>query len=141
MRSALTGILSPTGAKARLARLLRNAGYTFTFNAPSTGKLVIDWYFVPKGTRLNADGTHRGKRAPVLVAGAATSIKQAGRHRVKVKLTRRGRSLLKRAERDRLTAVARFTAIGSSTVRETRVFNAPPLARAAQRSRSATSPH
>jgi beta-galactosidase len=125
VRSALTGVLSPKGAPARLARLLKNSGYTFTFTAPSTGKLVIDWYFVPKGSRLNAadaGGARSPKRTPVLVASAATSIKRAGRQTVKVKLTRRGRSLLKPARRERLTAVARFTAIGSSTVRTTRVI-------------------
>ncbi len=118
VKAALAAVLSPRGAQARIAKLLHNAGYTFTFDAPSTGKLVIDWYDVTKRART-AD--HRKPRK-VLVALASESIKKAGPVKVKVKLTPRGRSLLKHAKRQRLTVQARFTPMGESTTTTSKVI-------------------
>jgi beta-galactosidase len=116
VKSALAAVLSPRGAQARIAKLLRNSGYTFRFDAPSTGKLVIDWYFVTKPAR------HSSKPRKVLVASASESLKTAGQIKVKVKLTARGRSLLKHAKRTRLTVEARFTPMGESTTTSSKVI-------------------
>jgi len=118
VKSKLAGVLSPRGAQARIAKLLRNSGYTFRFDAPSTGKLVIDWYDV------SAPARHSSKRAPkqVLVASASESIKHAGEIKVKVTLNARGRSLLKHATRQRLTVRARFTPMGESTTTASKVI-------------------
>ena len=118
VKSALAAVLSPRGAQAKIAKLLRNSGYTFTFDAPSTGKLVIDWYDVAKPAPPS------NKRTPkyTLVASAGQSIKEAGKTRVRVKLNARGRSLLKHANRQRLTVDARFTPIGQSTTTSSRVI-------------------
>ena len=118
VKAALAAVLSPRGAQSRIAKLLHNAGYTFTFDAPSTGKLVIDWYYVTKPART-AD--HRKPRK-VLVASVSRSIKKAGPAKVKVKLTRSGRSLLKHAKRQRLTVQARFTPMGESTTTSAKVI-------------------
>jgi beta-galactosidase len=118
VKAALAAVLSPRGAQARIGRLLRNSGYTFTFGAPSTGKLVIDWYYVTKPAR----SSHNRRPRKVLVASASQSIKKAGRARVKVKLTARGRSLLKHAKRQRLVVEARFTPMGESTTTSSKVI-------------------
>ncbi len=118
VKAALAAVLSPRGAQARIAKLLHNGGYTFTFDAPSTGKLVIDWYYVTKPART---ANHRKPRK-ALVASASQSIKRAGPARVKVKLTPRGRSLLKHAKRQRLTVQARFTPMGESTTTLSKVI-------------------
>jgi hypothetical protein len=116
VRSALAGILSPKGASARIARLLKLGSYTFRFDAPSTGKLVIDWDYEPPR------GYGAKKPKPVVVAGATASIKKAGRVSVKVKLTKPGRRLLKQARRQKLTARVSFTPIGRSTTTSSRVI-------------------
>jgi beta-galactosidase len=118
VKSRLAAVLSPRGAQARIAKLLRNSGYTFRFDAPSTGKLVIDWYDVSSPTR------HSAKRKPTqtLVASASESIKRAGETKVKVKLNARGRSLLKHAKRQRLMVTARFTPMGESTTTASKVI-------------------
>ena len=118
VKSALAAVLSPRGAQATIAKLLRNSGYTFTFDAPSTGKLVIDWYDVAKP----APPSNKRKPKYMLVASAGQSIKKAGKTRVRVKLNARGRSLLKHANRQRLTVDARFTPIGQSTTTSSRVI-------------------
>jgi beta-galactosidase len=116
VRSALAGLLAPHGAAARIAKLLKRGGYTFRFDAPSSGKLVIDWDYAPprKG--------HARKPKPVRVAGRTVSIRKAGRIFVKVKLTKRGRRLLEHAKRERLTVRVSFTPIGQSTTTRTRVI-------------------
>jgi beta-galactosidase len=111
VKSTLAAVLSPRGVQARIANLLHDSGYTFKFDAPSTGKLVIDWYYVPK----SAQRSKERKPTKVLVASASESIKKAGETKVKVKLNARGRSLLEHAERQLLTVEARFTPIGEST--------------------------
>lgn len=114
----MAAVLSPRGAGARISKLLKHSGYTFRFDAPSTGKLVIDWYHVPPGVKR-----HAKRRPMVLVAVARVSIKKAGRVKVKLKLTARGRSLLHHAHRERLTVRASFTPIGESTTTVSRIIN------------------
>ncbi len=118
VRLALAAVLSPRGAGGRISKLLKHSGYTFRFDAPSTGKLVIDWYHVPPGVKR-----HAKRRPMVLVAVARVSIKKAGRVKVKLKLTARGRSLLHHAHRERLTVRASFTPIGESTTTVSRIIN------------------
>lgn len=116
VRSALAGVLSPHGAAARIAKLLKRGSYTFRFDAPSSGKLVIDWDYEPPHKR------HARKPKPVLVAARTISIKKAGRRLGKLKLTKRGRRLLEHVKRERLTVRASFTPIGRSTTTRTKVI-------------------
>jgi beta-galactosidase len=118
VRSALAALLSPRGAQARIARLLHNSGYAFEFDAPSTGKLVIDWYYSPAAARP----AKARKPKQVVVAAASESIKQAGKTKVKLELNVRGRSLLRHAKRQRLTVQASFTPMGESTTTASRVI-------------------
>ena len=116
VRSALAGLLVPRGAAARIAKLLKRGGYTFRFEAPSSGKLVIDWDYAPPRKR------HARKPKPVRVAARTVSIKKAGRVAVKLKLTKRGRHLLQHAKRERLTVRVSFTPIGQSTTTRTKII-------------------
>jgi hypothetical protein len=116
VRAALAGLLAPHGAAARIAKLLRRGGYTFSFAAPSSGKLVIDWDYAPPRKR------HARKPKPVRVAARTVSIKKAGRVAVKLKLTKPGRRLLQHAERERVSVRVSFTPIGQSTTTRTTVI-------------------
>jgi beta-galactosidase len=116
VRSALAGLLAPGGPAARITKLLKRGGYTFRFDAPSSGKLVIDWEHAPPRKR------HARKPKPVRVAGRTVSVKRAGRISVTVKLTKAGRRLLKPAKRERLTVRVSFTPIGQSTTTRTKVI-------------------
>jgi beta-galactosidase len=118
VRAALAAILRPRGRQGRIPQLLKNGGYTVRFKAPSPGRLVIDWYYLPQGEH------HAKGRRPrqVLVATTTDRLRKAGVVPVKIKLTPRGRSLLAHAQHERLTVHASFTPAGQPTVRASRVI-------------------
>jgi hypothetical protein len=99
-------VLRPRGAAGTIQDLLRYGGYTVHFDAPSGGKLAIDWYHLPKVA------ARRSRPRPVRMASASQSVRGAGPVSVKIKLTASGRSLLAHAEREQLTATASFTPTG-----------------------------
>ena len=117
VRRDLRRILTPRGPGARIPRLLRD-GYTTTFQAPSAGHLVIGWYHV---TVVHDHGGRRTTRR-VLVASASVHVKGRGRARAHIRLTQRGRTLLRHARHERLTAEAAFTPRGQRRVSVSRII-------------------
>jgi hypothetical protein len=109
--SALKKVLVPTGKLAKIAALVKHGGYTFSFAAPSAGRLVLDWYFVPAGAHV----TRGTKPKPVLVASVTVAVHKSGKVKVKLKLTSQGRKLLKSAGREKLTVKASFAPTGHAT--------------------------
>lgn len=88
---------------ARLVAILKTGRFDASFDAPAPGTLLIDWYEIPKGARLSK------KAQPILVASGRADFRTAGRKRVAIKLTRKGRQLLKRAKSIKLTSKETFT--------------------------------
>jgi beta-galactosidase len=119
VRAALAAILRPRGRQGRIPQLLTNGGYIVRFKAPSAGRLAIDWYYLPHGEH-DATGKKPGR---ILVATTTDRLRKAGAVPVKVKLTPRGRSLLRHARHERLTAQASFTPTGQPAVRVSRVIS------------------
>jgi hypothetical protein len=117
VRRALVAVLRPSRSQRRIPALLRHHGYSFTFDAPSAGTLVVDWYYDP------ARPGHHNLSGPKqeLVAVAKATIRKAGTTEVKLRLTPRGRSLLRHATRERLTIAAAFTPVGESATKSSRV--------------------
>jgi hypothetical protein len=115
--TAITGPLlsavTPFGKGARLRALRASHGYSFTFSAILPGQLVVQWYYLPKGTHL---GQAYGKHLPVLVATAGTRIARPRLVRVKLRLTRAGAPLLAGQKLVKLTAKGTFTPPGRPTV-------------------------
>ncbi len=102
-------VLKPTGAKASLARVLAHHGYTFSFNAPTVGRLTVIW---------------TAKIAHHKVTIARTSVNVAGASRMKVvlKLTSQGSRDLESHRRLRIRAAAAFSSPGRRTVHEASTF-------------------
>ena len=119
VRAALAAILRPRGRQGRIGQLLRERGYIVRFNAPSAGRLVIDWYYLPHGEHHAKDKKPR----QILVATTTARLRKAGVVPVKIKLTQRGRSLLAHARHERLTVQASFTPAGQPAVRASRVIS------------------
>ena len=120
--AALRSLLVPGGKGATAARVLKT-GYTFTFKAPSAGRLVIDWYYLPHGARLpRTYGLRAPKAKAKLVASAHISVGAAGLRKVTLKLNGRGRRLLSRQGHLKLTTYAAFTPSGGKLVSATRTF-------------------
>jgi hypothetical protein len=123
VEAALDHVLSPSGRGARIPALLKAGGYTFVFDAPSAGKLSLAWYQVPKGAHLSDARTVKPSPKPVLVASVSATITRAGKVKLKVKLSRAGRTQLRLiGKRLRLTAQTSFTPSGAKQTRARRTF-------------------
>ena len=110
LRGLLGNVLVVHGRTARIRRaLLQRGGYSFTFGAPSAGRLSIAWYQVQHGHR-------------VMVAIVNVLLHKAGNAKIELVLTRRGRILLKRAARMTLAAQGGFTPVGQSTTSASRTI-------------------
>src|SRR4029077_12167975 len=96
----------PTGKAPTLAGLLKTGTWSISFNATTAGKLVVSWYETPKGAHRSA------KAAPVLVATGSDTVTGSETEKIAIRLTRRGKELLKQARRLKLTAKATFTPTG-----------------------------
>jgi hypothetical protein len=115
IRAALSRGLVPHGKGAKIGALLKHGGYTFTFNAPSQARVMITWFFLPSGA-------HISKAKPVKIASARVTFTKAGAARVKVRLTGRGRRLLRHAKSLKVIAKDTFTPVGGSAVSMKRSF-------------------
>jgi hypothetical protein len=113
IRALLMNALLVRGNGARIAALLKHGGYAFSFAAPSAGRLVISWY-------------RRSHGKKILVATALVLFHKSGTARIKVLLTGKGRGLLTRASRMKLTASGAFTPTGKGTVSASRVIVLKP---------------
>jgi hypothetical protein len=120
VKAALSRVLKPRGKAAKIGHLLRDRGYTFSFTAPSAGRLVIGWYLVPKGAQLAK------AKKPLLAASASVVFDKAQKATIKVSLTGKGRKLLKNAKRVKLTARATFTPAGGTATSLTKTITLKP---------------
>ena len=107
--------LSPKGKPAKIAAILKHGGYSLSFKAPSAGKLTYSWYLVPKGAHLSA-------AKPVLIASGSAGFRKLGPVTIAIKLTPKGKTLLKQHKKVKLTAKGTYTPTGSNLVSATKSF-------------------
>jgi Putative Ig domain/Regulator of chromosome condensation (RCC1) repeat len=117
LKASLRAQLVPSGRAAKIATLLQRNGYVVSFAALRAGVVVIDWYRVPKGAQLAAR-----KATPVLVGAGKRRFAAAATLPITVRLTAKGRQLLAKATRLRLTARGAFSATGTSAIIAIRRF-------------------
>ncbi len=115
IKSLLARILAPSGKLARISAIRKHGGYAVSFQAPGAGALSVSWYLVPKGA-------HISKAKVALVARGKADSRKAGTVKLTIKLTAKGRSLLGRAKRLKLTSKGVYTPSGASAVSSTRSF-------------------
>ncbi|MGA2929218.1 MAG: hypothetical protein ABSG43_25165 [Solirubrobacteraceae bacterium] len=113
IKRPLQHAVTPTGRGARLSAVRAAHGYSFRYSAVVPGQLEVQWYYLPKGTRL---GQAYGKVLPVLVATASTRITRPRQVKMKLRLTRAGGPLLASMSLVKLTAKGSFTPPGRPTV-------------------------
>jgi hypothetical protein len=109
LRGLLGNALAAHGQAARIRALLKHGAYSFTFSAPAAGRLAISWYRLQHGRKT-------------LVATVNVLLHKTGKAKITVVLTRKGRNLLKRAERMTLAAQGGFTPVGQGTTSATRTI-------------------
>jgi hypothetical protein len=115
IKAMLLSVLTPTGKGAKIGVLLARDGYAVSPDAVSAGQLVIAWYLVPKGAHLAAG-------RPVLVAIGRLSVSKSGKTHLTIRLTGKGRAMLKHTKRITLTADGVFTPSGGGPVQTIRSF-------------------
>jgi alpha-tubulin suppressor-like RCC1 family protein len=98
--------LTPTGSAARLSRLAKQRSYSHLFNALTAGKLIVNWYFLPKGAHISR------KVKPVLFASGQLLFKGHEGKQLTVRLTKQGRALIGHRASLKLSAKGSFTPIG-----------------------------
>ncbi|MGZ4295520.1 MAG: hypothetical protein ACXVVK_00530 [Solirubrobacteraceae bacterium] len=104
LRALLHNVLAVHGKAGTIRGVLNHAGYSFSFAAPSSGRLVMGWYATPK----------HGKK--VLVATVTLVFHSSGLATAKILLTTSGRRLLSGTRRMHLTAKGTFTPAGHRAV-------------------------
>ncbi len=109
VHSALLAVLRPRGKAAKLGAITKAGGYIAVFAAPTPGTVTIAWYEVPKGA-------HVSSAKPVLVATTTAKVGAIANVKVHVRLTAKGRRLLRHARSQKLTARATFTPTGETRV-------------------------
>jgi hypothetical protein len=100
--AAVTQALAVSGKAAKIGAILKAGGFVAPLAAPSAGQAAITWFLVPKGARLAA-------AKPVVVAKGAKRSSRAGKVKLKIRLTSKGRALLKRSKKVKLVARGTFT--------------------------------
>jgi hypothetical protein len=105
IENAVGDALTPTGSAAKIGAILKK-GYKAPFVAKAAGQVTGAWYFVPKGAHV------AGKPKPVLVASGKTSVKKPGKASLKLRVTKKGKALLKKAKKIKLTTKGTFTPAG-----------------------------
>ncbi len=115
----LASQLTPMTHGAHIASLLKHGYYSFSFTSISAGKLLVDWYEVPKGAHVSST---KSKPKPILVATVTVSFTSASKKTVKLRLTSVGRSLLKAHRSIKLTAKGVFTTPGGRPVTWLKTF-------------------
>ena len=120
--AALNSTLAPKGSKAKIADILKN-GFGFSFAAPSAGRLVVDWYYLPAGSRLPKVHSNKTRKPTAeLVGSVSSTVRRSGATKATVKLTGTGHRLLRVARAMKLTTVSAFTPTHGTLIRETKSF-------------------
>ncbi len=116
MRAVLLAQLVFRGRAAKLGAILKH-GYNFKFTAPSAGTLSIGGYLVPVGAHLSSTPK------PILLARGAHSFTAYGPATVTLRLTAKGKRVLKHATHLALTIKGVFTQAGGQPVSTVHTFS------------------
>jgi hypothetical protein len=110
IKTLLARQLAPSGKSASVSALLKRGGLRMSFKFPEAGTLVVKWYLVPSGAKLEPVAAGQA----TLTAGKAVGVG--------IRLTAQGRALLKHARKLHLEATGAFAVKGEATIRATRKF-------------------
>jgi inosine-uridine nucleoside N-ribohydrolase len=109
----LKRVLAVHGSRVRITALLRNDGYSFSFNAPAAGRLRLAWY-------------ESGHGKKVLVASVSAVFHKSGTARIRLVLTRKGRALLLGGRTVTITEHGSFTPLGGRATRASKSLRLRP---------------
>jgi hypothetical protein len=119
IKAALLASLIPSGRKAKIAAILKAAGFALSFRALEPGRATVVWYLVPKGAKVAVTSA---KARPVLVASGHRTFTAAGIGQLKASLTGAGKKLLAKSRSLKLTSRGSFTPPGGPATTVTKSF-------------------
>ena len=111
LKRSLLSALTPSGRASKIKAILKAGGYKLTLNALSGGTVGISWYLLPKGAHLS-----KAKPAPILIATGQATVGAAGHIVIHMRLTAKGKQLLRHSKRLTLTAKGTFARAGQAPV-------------------------
>jgi hypothetical protein len=111
VQTALKAVAKPIGKDASTKELLKLKGYTFSFTAPSQGTLTVVW-------------TATVKHKTVTIGRGHASVAKRATAKVKVTLTSRGKTDLKRYPGLKVKTKSTFTTAGLSPTSSSSTFTA-----------------
>lgn len=115
---SLAGGIVPKGAAAKIGTLVKKGAYPAKLKAKKAGKAKIVWTAIPPVT----DGPKAARAKAVVLASGAKTFKRPGKGVLKIKLSKKGKALLKKAGDSLQVKVAgSFTAKGKKKVTITRI--------------------
>jgi hypothetical protein len=85
----------------------------------SAGTVRIGWYYLPRGA--NGSQPNRKPR-PILIASGKATITSGGQAKLSIRLTVRGKRMLDKARRVKLTATGTFAPIGTDPIVASKTF-------------------
>ena len=121
VNKGLAAVLAPSGPAANIAAILKTGSYPATFNAPGPGTAQIAWYQATPGARV----AQARPKKPALVAKGAKTFTKAGKAKIKIKLTAKGKALLKKVKAGhklKITAEGSFTPKGGKKTTKQKSF-------------------
>jgi hypothetical protein len=116
IRALLARQLVPSGRTASLAALLKHGGVRMSFALPKAGTLSVQWYLA--SAKLAGKANSRSR----LVATGRAVLAANKVAKVEIRLTARGKKLLRHAEKLHLEARGSFSPRGEATVSAHREF-------------------
>jgi hypothetical protein len=119
IRTQLLRALSPMPNAAKIAKLLKPGAYSLSLTTLSAGTVRIDWYYLPRGANVNQPNR---KPRPIVIASGKATYSKAGKARLSIRLTVRGKRMLEQATRLKLTAKGTFVPTGSVPIIVTKTF-------------------
>jgi hypothetical protein len=114
---SLLSQLVPSGKAARLSAIRKSHGYAFSFNALLSGTVTISWVEVQ---RTHTHG--HAKTRTVLIAKGSHRFSAAGKGKLAIRLTTKGRGVFKHARRLKLTAKGSFRPTGAAAIARQKTF-------------------
>jgi hypothetical protein len=117
--TAVAAALTPGGPAAKIGAIIKTGAYPAAIKAPSAGTAGIAWYQVPAGAHIAS------AKKPVLVASGTKTLSKAGKVTIKVKLTAKGKAMLKKVKKGhklKLTGKGSFTPTGGKKTTKLKSF-------------------
>jgi hypothetical protein len=125
IKALLVSEIAPHGKSAAIGALRAAGRYPANVRALEAGRLVISWYFLPKGAHFPSEDANRRPK-PILIASGTVSFRSAASAKITIKLTRAGTAMLKRSRKLKLTGTGSFIPAGGSAVTAQASFTLKP---------------